>query len=116
MHALTPSPTHYLLIPPPPPQVKLDVSTPKLSARGPVLIESNCRLHGIEGSWKPIVDACFGYSQVSCLLDAYFDPAAFAALPTTPSKIKASGAQVHGTHYTARVLAFPPRATCWRLP
>ena len=51
-------------------EVKYDSSTPAGVARGPVLIETNCRLHGIEGSWKPIVDMCLGYSQVSALLDA----------------------------------------------
>lgn len=74
--------------------MKLDESTEKAAKRGPTLIECNCRLHGIEGSWKPIVDKCLGYSQVSGLLDAYFDPAAFDALPRTPSKLLASGAQV----------------------
>ena len=55
-HTCTPTHTHT--------QVKYDASTPRTLARGPVLIETNCRLHGIEGSWKPIVDKCLGYSQV----------------------------------------------------
>ena len=76
-------------------EVKYDTSTPAGVARGPVLIETNCRLHGIEGSWKPIVDRCLGYSQVSVLLDAYSeDPASFKSIPLTPSNFLAHGAQV----------------------
>jgi len=56
----------------------------KLEARGPVLIEANCRLHGGEGTWAPMAEACMGYSAVSALLDAYFDPCAFARLPVVP--------------------------------
>lgn len=49
-----------------------------------VLIEANCRLHGGEGTWAPMAEACLGYSAVSAMLDAYIDPLAFAAIPTTP--------------------------------
>ena len=56
----------------------------KLEPRGPVLIEVNCRVHGGEGTWAPMAEACCGYSAVSALLDAYFTPAAFAALPALP--------------------------------
>ena len=72
----------------------------KLEPRGPVLIEANCRLHGIEGSWCPITEACFGYSQVSALLDAYFSPDAFGALPTTVPPAKAASA--HGAQVGVR--------------
>lgn len=56
------------------------MSTP----RGPVLVEVNCRLHGGEGIWLPIAEACLHYTQVSALHDACFAPEAFAALPATP--------------------------------
>jgi len=76
-------------------EVKYEASSPRGLARGPVLIETNCRLHGIEGSWKPIVDKCLGYSQVSVLLDAYHEQQqAFSAIPPTPSTFLAHGAQV----------------------
>ena len=76
-------------------EVKFDQSTERGLARGPVLIETNCRLHGIEGSWKPIVDKCLGYSQVSVLLDAYNEEAeGFKAIPPAPSTFLAHGAQV----------------------
>ena len=52
--------------------------------RGPVLVECNCRLHGGEGIWMPISQACLGYTQVSALHDAYFAPQAFDRLPVTP--------------------------------
>eukprot|EP00966_Prymnesium_polylepis_P215695 4994720-Prymnesium_polylepis.2 len=41
----------------------------KLEERGPVLIEANCRLHGGEGTWAPMAEACVGYSQVSGMID-----------------------------------------------
>ena len=78
-------------------EVKFDGSTPSKAKRGPVLIECNCRLHGIEGSWAPIVERCLGYSQVSALLDAYYEPTAFAALPPHPAteaQATAFGAQI----------------------
>lgn len=56
------------------------MSTP----RGPVLVEANCRLHGGEGIWLPIAQACLQYTQVTALHDACFAPDAFAALPATP--------------------------------
>ena len=52
--------------------------------RGPVLVEVNCRLHGGEGIWLPIAQACLHYTQVSALHDAHFAPNDFAALPATP--------------------------------
>jgi len=56
----------------------------KLEERGPVMIEANCRMHGGEGTWAPMAQACLGYSQVSAMIDAYHDPLAFAALPRVP--------------------------------
>jgi len=52
--------------------------------RGPVLVEVNCRLHGGEGIWLPIAQECFGYTQVSVMVDAYLSPNSFAAVPPTP--------------------------------
>ena len=54
-----------------------------------MLIEVNCRLHGGEGTWAPMAEACVGYSMVTALCDAHFDPSAFAALPHTPSNFRA---------------------------
>ena len=39
-----------------------------------MLIEANCRLHGGEGTWAPMAEACLGYSAVSAMLDAFLDP------------------------------------------
>ena len=61
----------------------------KTEERGPVLIEANCRLHGGEGTWAPMVETCLGYSQVSAMIDAYLDPPAFAAIPAYPDNFKA---------------------------
>eukprot|EP00308_Calcidiscus_leptoporus_P000576 CAMPEP_0119373812 /NCGR_PEP_ID=MMETSP1334-20130426/27850_1 /TAXON_ID=127549 /ORGANISM="Calcidiscus leptoporus, Strain RCC1130" /LENGTH=552 /DNA_ID=CAMNT_0007391687 /DNA_START=97 /DNA_END=1755 /DNA_ORIENTATION=+ len=61
----------------------------KLEERGPVLVEVNCRLHGGEGTWAPMAERCIGYSAVTAMLDAYLDPAAFAALPSMPGHFRA---------------------------
>ena len=61
----------------------------KMEERGPVLIEANCRLHGGEGTWAPMAEASLGYSAVSAMLDAYLDPAAFAAIPEMPLHFRA---------------------------
>jgi len=66
----------------------------KLEARGPVLIEVNARLHGGEGIWLPISNACLGYTQVSAYRDAFFDQRAFDALPAAPERMAAQGAWV----------------------
>ena len=66
----------------------------KVGARGPVLIEVNCRTHGGDGCWAPIAQRCLGYTQVTALCDAYLDGAAFAALPALPRAVHAYGAQV----------------------
>ena len=55
-----------------------------LTPRGPVLVEANCRMHGSDGGWVPVAEACLGYSQVSALRDAYTCPESFAALPSAP--------------------------------
>ena len=66
----------------------------KAEARGPVLVEVNCRLHGGEGIWLPIAEACLGCTQVSAMCDAYVDAPAFGALPRTPAALTAHGAWV----------------------
>jgi len=61
----------------------------KIEDRGPVLIEANCRLHGGEGTWAPMAEACLGYSAVSAMLDSYIDPVVFAAIPKIPLSFRA---------------------------
>jgi len=76
-------------------EVKYNGETEAGRKRGAVMIESNCRLHGAEGSWKPIAERCLGYSHVSAILDAYDpEPDKFNALPKVPENLKAYGAQV----------------------
>ena len=62
--------------------------------RGPVLVEVNCRLHGGEGIWLPISEACLGYTQVTAMADAYLHPASFGAIPTVPTLTRARGSWV----------------------
>jgi len=67
----------------------------KATPRGPVLIEANCRLHGGDGFWTSLSEACLGYSQVTALVDAYAPNAdAYAALPATPSATRAHGSAI----------------------
>jgi len=61
----------------------------KLETRGPVLIEVNCRMHGGEGTWAPMAEACIGYSAVTACADCFLDPAAFSALPHVPDNFRA---------------------------
>ena len=50
----------------------------------PCLVEVNARCHGGGGVWIPLAAALCGYTQVSALIDAYVDAAAFDALPRQP--------------------------------
>ncbi|KDO25947.1 hypothetical protein SPRG_08601 [Saprolegnia parasitica CBS 223.65] len=69
----------------------------------PCLIEIGARCHGREGTDMPILDKCQGYNQVGATLDAYFDKAAFQALPKMPTSLRAHGIKTtlvsyeHGT-------------------
>ena len=56
-----------------------------MTADGPCLVEVNCRCGGFNGSWVPLATALTGYSQVTCLLDAFVDDAAYDALPSLPA-------------------------------
>jgi len=73
----------------------------KTEERGPVLIEANCRLHGGEGTWAPMAEACLGYSQVSAMMDAYLDPAAFGALPEVPTAFRQFCTEANMQSYVA---------------
>jgi len=66
----------------------------KLEARGPVLVEVNARLHGGEGIWLPIANACLGYTQVTTMYDAYRNESKFARLPHAPVNLRRHGAWV----------------------
>lgn len=62
---------------------------------GPRIIEVNPRWHAAK--FQPIVTACLGYDALTATLDAYFDPAAFAQLPSRPhlKHFRAFGRIVH---------------------
>ena len=72
-----------------------------------MMIEANCRLHGGEGTWAPMAEACLGYSAVSAMLDAYLDPAAFAAIPTMPVNFRAHAKEAKVPRAPANA---PPRS------
>lgn len=77
---------------------------------GPCLVEMNCRAHGGDGNWRPLVLALNGgYDQVSATVDAYLHPERFDALPDKPpSPFLASGQCVDLVNYTDGVVQTTP--------
>lgn len=57
--------------------------------RGPVLVETNCRLHGGNGAWVHPVEHCMGYSQLSVMMDVYMNngQGVFVTIPRVPNRI-----------------------------
>jgi hypothetical protein len=55
------------------------------TARGPVLVELNCRLHGGNGAWVRPAQTWLGCSHLSVILDVYLNQgAAFDDIPDRP--------------------------------
>eukprot|EP00928_Gymnodinium_smaydae_P019634 TRINITY_DN17541_c0_g1_i2.p1 TRINITY_DN17541_c0_g1~~TRINITY_DN17541_c0_g1_i2.p1 ORF type:complete len:469 (-),score=66.67 TRINITY_DN17541_c0_g1_i2:361-1767(-) len=65
----------------------------------PCLVECNCRTNGGDGLWVPLAQGLYGYSQVSALLDAYLDGAAFQQLPYSPPPLTRKGVVGHIVSY-----------------
>ncbi|KAF0700666.1 Aste57867_8844 [Aphanomyces stellatus] len=74
----------------------------------PCLIEIGARCHGREGTDMPILDRCQGYNQVGATVDAYFDKAAFDALPKMPTQLMAHGIKTTLVSYEHGVLHSMP--------
>jgi len=51
------------------------------TTRGPVLVETNCRLHGGEGAACAVAEMCIDYSQMTIYADAFLDPSRFNQIP-----------------------------------
>jgi len=51
---------------------------------GPRLVEVGARCHGAEGNWVPLVNKCYGTSQVKVLVDTYLDPESWEGTPDYP--------------------------------
>lgn len=77
---------------------------------GPCLIEMNCRAHGGDGNWIPLVRGLNGgYTQVSATLDAYTDAARFDALPDRmPSPFLAAGQECIVVSYSKGTVRSTP--------
>jgi hypothetical protein len=45
------------------------------------LVEVGARCHGGEGTWLPVANAFYGYSQVDAMAAAYLNQTAFAKYP-----------------------------------
>ncbi|CAJ1927530.1 unnamed protein product [Cylindrotheca closterium] len=55
------------------------------TARGPVLVELNCRLHGGNGAWVRPAEICMGYDQLTMLMDCYLNGGKiFDNIPSRP--------------------------------
>lgn len=66
-----------------------------LTPTGPCLVEVGARCHGCEGTFIPLADRCWGYNQVSAVVDASLPTAeAFDRLPDVCGKEKAVGFKV----------------------
>ena len=90
-----------------------------MTSDGPCLVEMNCRAHGGDGNWVPMVRGLNGgYSQVSATIDAYMDPTRFHALPDkTPSPFKAAGQECCLVSYSeGTVKSTPGYEVIRRLP
>merc|ERR1711879_539190 len=80
-----------------------------MTSDGPCLVEMNCRSHGGDGAWVPLVRALTGgYSQVDAAIDSFLDLDAFSRLPERPHPFQASGQEVTLVSMRAgKVLATP---------
>ncbi|KAG8459935.1 hypothetical protein KFE25_010984 [Diacronema lutheri] len=72
------------------------------------LVECNCRAHGGNAEWVPVIEPLVGYSQVSALLDAFLRPDAFAALPAAPQPFRSGGMLAFLPSYKDGVLLAAP--------
>ncbi|CAE7762614.1 ddaF [Symbiodinium microadriaticum] len=50
----------------------------------PCLVEVGARCHGGEGTWLPVANAFYGYSQVEVTAAAYLNQSTFSAYPDNP--------------------------------
>jgi len=77
---------------------------------GPCLVEVNCRAHGGDGNWAPMVrELVGGYCQVDALVDSYLDSHQFYTLPNMyPSPFKAFGQEVLLVSYSRGIVKEMP--------
>jgi len=68
-----------------------------MTADGPRLIEVNARWHS--ANFCEICKRSCGAEAISATIDAYFDQAAFAALPDRPLKLRQAGMIFHLVSY-----------------
>jgi biotin carboxylase len=66
------------------------------TARGPVLVELNCRLHGGNAAWVRPANLCMGYDQLSVFMDSYLNEgkALYNIIPARPERARAYCQQV----------------------
>lgn len=65
------------------------------TARGPVLVELNCRLHGGNAAWVHPASICMGTDQLSILMDVYLNNGKiFNSIPSRPVTAQAYCHQV----------------------
>eukprot|EP00977_Amphora_coffeiformis_P010196 scaffold2363_cov159-Amphora_coffeaeformis.AAC.58 len=81
-----------------------------ITETGPCLVEINCRSHGGDASWHPLVRALNdGPTQIEATADAHMDGEAFAKLPDKPpSPFHASGREVTLVSYSKGTVQMTP--------
>jgi len=59
-----------------------------MTPRGPVLVETNCRMHGGEGASCEVAERCIGESQMTIYTDCLLNPLEFDKVPAVYSPKK----------------------------
>jgi biotin carboxylase len=85
-----------------------------VDADGPVLIECNARMDGLE--YQPLTRRCMGYGQIELTCDAYMDPPAFFAGGVRYAQKEHASNVVMVTPQDATVQSFGKLAEIRRLP
>jgi len=57
------------------------------------LIEINARWHAAQ--FQPVTKACLGYDALEATMDSFFNPSAFASLPSRPKDLQGGGLILH---------------------
>lgn len=81
------------------------------TARGPVLVEINCRLHGGNAAWVHPASICMGHDQLQILMDVYLNHGKqFNTIPSRPVTAHAYCQQVKiRTHLQGTLECYIPK-------
>eukprot|EP00455_Lapot_gusevi_P051094 TRINITY_DN7543_c0_g2_i1.p1 TRINITY_DN7543_c0_g2~~TRINITY_DN7543_c0_g2_i1.p1 ORF type:complete len:464 (+),score=112.90 TRINITY_DN7543_c0_g2_i1:87-1394(+) len=60
----------------------------------PCLVEVGARLHGVKGSFVPVVNECIGYNKIDVAASIFTDPSYFHSIPAMPRGLLKFGMQI----------------------